>query len=135
MAYTTSLLTTAAECDELLDDARDEKRSLDRRIYNRQYTAEDSADAATERTAALAVAEAEVTTLTNVVASLPDGDYKKKQQRALRTATYRRDSLADATTGGPVATLSRQLDLAQAQAELAEVTAFIAAVEERKAAL
>lgn len=136
MAFSVNLLTTAAECDEVLDDARDDKRALDRRIYNLEYTVEDSTDSSQERTAALAAANLEVQNIASFVDALPDGDLKKRQQRALRLATDRRDSLADtSTSAGPVAALARELDLAQAQAELVEVTAFIAAVEARKAAL
>ncbi len=135
MAFSVNLLTTASDCDVALVDARSDKRALDRRVYNLGYSAEDAVENSVERAAALAAADAEVTALTSIIGTLPAGDLKAKQQTALRRATDRRDELADSRVSGPIATLARELDLAQAQAELAVVNAFIADVEARKAAI
>ena len=54
----------------------------------------------------------------------------------MRTAIYQRAKLTDRQKArGPVALLTRERDLAETEAQITEITAFIAAVSARKAAL
>ena len=131
-------LLTEAEAQESLDHGNAEKRDLDHKLRNQQFTAEDATDSAEERAKKLNTANKKVAMYTDIVAGLDDVEdatEKKIQQTALRRATDRRDELADNRTLGPVQLLERALEVAQAQAQLTKTETYITEVTARLAAI
>ena len=137
MAYSVESLITIADCDKLLADAGGDLRALLRRSDNLDYARDTTSEAAMEAQATLAGLDAEIQALTSVIPSLAEGTKARKNSEAdLREATYRRANLADRLEArGPVALLTRERSLAETDARIAEITAFISAVTARKAAL
>ena len=133
MEFPVEKLLTADECDAALKYGTAEKRDQDHALQNQQYAAENTTESADERAAKLATATTKVDLYTTLVAGLPEGDEKKAQQTALRRAIDRRDELADNRTATPVAVLTRALEVAQLEAQLAKTTTFLAEVTARKA--
>lgn len=137
MAYSVNALTTTADCDKLLAEAEGDLRALRRRSDNLDYARDTTSEAATEAQATLAGLDAEIQALTSVIPSLAEGTKARKNSEAdLREATYRRANLADRLQArGPVALLTRERSLAETDARIGEITTFITAVTERRAAL
>lgn len=131
-------LLTEQEAQEALDYGNDEKRDLDHKLRNQQFTAEDATDSAEERIKKLNTANKKVVMYTDIVAGLDDvedADEKRIQRTALRRVTARRDELADNRTLGPVELLKRALEVSQAQAQLVKTEIFISEVTARLAAI
>lgn len=137
MAYSVNLLTTVAECDAALAAADSELRDLQHREDNLDYVRENTTESATEVQAELASLTAEINALNTIIPSLADGTKARKSNEiSLRRATNRQAILNDKQDSrGPVALLTRELNLAQVQAQITETNAFKAAVVARKAAL
>lgn len=136
MAYTVSLLTSEADCDELLEQNADELRTLRHRAASYDYERENSTDNAAEVAVELTEVESKITVLTTSLASLAEGELKRKWTRDLEIATARRNTLRyRQSTHGVVAVLLRERELAQVNVQIAEAEAFKAAVEARKAQL
>ncbi|UYZ61366.1 hypothetical protein [Hymenobacter weizhouensis] len=137
MAYSVNALTTTADCDKLLGKAEDDLRALRHRSDNLDYARDTTSESATEAQATLAGLDAEIQALTTVIPTLAEGTKARKNSELdLREATYRRANLADRLDArGPVALLTRERSLAETEARIAEITAFVTAVTARKAAL
>lgn len=136
MDYSVELLTTEDDCDQLLEQNADELRTLRHRAASYDYQRETSTDTAAEVAAELTGVDAEITSLTAALPTLPEGDMKRKRTRELEVATARRNTLRHRQGNqGALAVLNRENDLAQVNAQIAEAEAFKAAVEARKAAL
>ena len=137
MAYSVNLLTTVAECDAALAAADSELRDLQHREDNLDYVRENTTESATEVQAELASLTAEINALNTIIPSLADGTKARKSNEiSLRRATNRQAILNDKQDSrGPVALLTRELNLAQVQAQITETNAFKAAVVARKTAL
>ncbi|WP_210518335.1 hypothetical protein [Hymenobacter terricola] len=135
MAYSVNLLTTAAECDAALALAATELRDLNHRGDNLDYTRENTTDSATEIQAEMASLTAEIGALNTIIPTLAAGTKARKTNEVnLRRATNRQADLTDRQESrGPVALLTRELDLAQVQVQITETNAYIAAVTARKA--
>jgi peptidoglycan hydrolase CwlO-like protein len=136
MAYTLTLLTTAAECDAVLKYAKNDKKDLQYKKLQLTRSLEDFNENSTELNDQLAALTAEVTTLTTVIAGLADGPYKTEQNKKLKKAEY---SLFLATSrknkNGSPAQLERELELEQADQQIAAVETFISQVTTHKAGL
>ena len=137
MAYTVSALTTTADCDKLLVDAESDLKALRHRASNLDYARDSTSEATSETQATLVSLDAEIQALTSVIPTLAEGTKARKNNEIdLRTATYRRARLTDKQEArGPVALLTRERDLAETEAQVTEVEAFIAAITARKASL
>jgi septal ring factor EnvC (AmiA/AmiB activator) len=137
MAYSVNLLTTPADCDSALALAEARLRDLQHRADNLDYSRENSADSATEVQAELASLDAEITALNAIIPTLADGTKARKTNEvSLRRATNRQAILNDKQDlRGPVALLTRELDLAQMQAQITEANTFKTAITARRAAL
>ncbi|TYZ14397.1 hypothetical protein FY528_01315 [Hymenobacter lutimineralis] len=131
------LLTTAAECDAVLDAAQNELRDLGVRETVLTAQGDRTSESAANSTADLAAQKAIIDALTPVIDTLPAGSRTRLSTEAnLRRATQRRDNLlAGQQVYGAIAALNRALDLRQVQAQITEVNLFITEVTTRKAAL
>ncbi|MES2650052.1 MAG: hypothetical protein V4717_24460 [Bacteroidota bacterium] len=136
MAYTLSLLTTAADCDAVLKFANKEKKDLDYRILQLGRSLENYSENNTESDAELLALNAEITGLTSVLATLPLGESWTDNDMKLKKAQYSLYLLnAHMNKNGKPAQLERELELEYANQKLASVTSFLADVTTRKAAL
>ncbi|MCI1187785.1 hypothetical protein MON38_10170 [Hymenobacter sp. DH14] len=132
-----NLLTAAADCDAAIAVADSELRDLQHREDNLDYVRENSTESATEVQAEMASLTAEIDALNTIIPTLAAGTKARKTNEiSLRRATNRQAILNDKQDSrGPVALLTRELNLAQVQAQITETTAFKTAVVARKAAL
>jgi len=137
MAYSVNLLTTVADCDNVLKVADEELRVLCKRLIDFDYQHENTSNAAIDLTSELTGLEAEIVFLTPLIAALPTGsDSRSKRETQLRRATDRRDELTDRQGARrAVALLSRELAYGQTQTHITETSSFVAAVKARKAAI
>ncbi|MBO0356498.1 hypothetical protein J0X19_00945 [Hymenobacter sp. BT186] len=124
MALDVTVLTTRAECDEVLDDLAAELDGYQQRTSNLEFadrrTSRSQADAAGQ----LAGVEAEIAAYTAILAS-PDitATMRKQNETKLRRANDRRDNLTD--TGSSRSAASRLLaavDTQQVQAQVDVLT-------------
>ena len=136
MNYSVNKLTTVAECDQVLAHANNEKRTLLFRKSNMTYSQENSSTTSDQVSAAIAVTQAELAGVVNILPTLPEGDvkedYKRKQvklENKLDDLGFRRQDV------GAARLLIRELELGQIDAELAETDACIAAITARRAGL
>ena len=133
MPYSVELLTTEAECGQLLTHNADQLRTLRHNAEGHDYQRENSAETATEVADELATAERDVTELTAAVAALADGEQKRKRTRELEIATAHRNTARyKQGSQGAVAVLEREDALEQTNARIGKAEAFKAAIEGRK---
>ncbi|GAA3935769.1 hypothetical protein [Hymenobacter algoricola] len=137
MEYSLNLLTTVADCDTLLAKAASDQRVLQHRSDNYDYAREASGETATEIQASLASLDAEISSLNTIIPTLAAGTRARKRNEVeLRDAIHARAGLLDRQAArGPVALLSRERDVAETDAQIAEITNFIAVITARRAAL
>jgi hypothetical protein len=136
MSYTLSLLTTAADCDTVLKYAANDKKDLEYKKLQLSRSLDDISENSAEIEAQIVSLTNEVTTLTNVIAGLADGNYKNDQVKKLKRAEYNL-FLAQSrkSKNGSPAQLERELELEQAEQQLVSVNDFIGQVTTHKATL
>ncbi|WP_316823843.1 hypothetical protein [Pedobacter miscanthi] len=136
MNYSVSTLTSAADCDELLnliqkenDDLAFQKISLERQ--QKKY-----AETTIEVSSEITLVQAELDAINIVLASLPEGptrlDNIKKQKR-LEYSLFLLNNRK--TSYGAITLLEKEFNFARILKELEEATAFVAAIQTRKAEL
>ncbi|GAB2871035.1 hypothetical protein [Hymenobacter ruber] len=135
MAFSTNLLTTQAECDALLATKQRERTGLNNRLNNLQFQLDnwdDSTSAGTE----LAATQALIAGLTPVVAALPDGDDKRRNQNQLNRYETRVNNLTSKMENyGATAKLEKELDRDTLTSDIATLDTFVTAVTTRRAEL
>lgn len=136
MAYSVNQLTTAAQCDAvlaLLTEAR-ETLDLQQRVLDKRR--DNLSEGATETSAGLSGITSEITAITDLIATLPEGPTRSGYERRKRGLERRQSQLQDRQLDfNPVALIDREFDVACLTASLAEATALEAAVRARKATL
>lgn len=136
MSYSVNLLTTASDCDNLLAKLAKEKDDLDFRITQVSRQRKSYQLNSVEIAADLQAAEGEITTLTAMLETMANGDRKEKTITDLDRAKLRKRVLLDRQKDyGSIALIEREVELSMTIVQLAEITAAIAEVEARKAAL
>lgn len=128
-------MLTKADCQAVLDQVADDRS----RFVFRQTVATRSQDISTSSAAHiaadLAVANANINLLTTLIPTLPASDQPARELEK-RKFERQRDALTDRQqSGGAVALVERELEAKLVVLQLAEVDAFIAAVQARQAAL
>ena len=135
MAFSVNLLTTVAQCDALLGTKQRERTGMVNRLNNLQFQLDnwdDSTSAATELTATQTL----ITSLTPIVAALPEGDDKRRNQNQLNRYETRANNLTSKVENyGVLALLDKELDRDTLTGDIATLDAFVAAVTTRRAAL
>ncbi|TGE20115.1 hypothetical protein [Hymenobacter elongatus] len=137
MALDLSILTTQAECGEVLDDLTAELASYQNRDTNLDYADTRSEQVKAKVKALLAGVEAEITAFTTILATadLPE-NVRKQNETKLRRATFRRANLND--QGSARSNAERFLaavDAEQVDAQVAVLTSAQTKVTERRATL
>jgi hypothetical protein len=136
MAYSVTRLTTKAECDDLLEKARAEKKSVAYRrdgfeIQQNNYR-ERSIDVQSE----LKSVQAQLGVLNTVIPALPEGDQKEEEITKLKKLEVRERQLKSLNEDfGVLALLEKELEVDRATKEEESIDAFIVAIEARKAQL
>jgi hypothetical protein len=135
MAFSVNLLTTAAQCDALLATKQRERTGLVNRLNNLQFQL-DNWDDATSAETELTATQTLIAGLTPVVAALPDGDDKRRNQNQLNRYQTRANNLTSKVENyGVLAQLEKELDRDTLTGDIATLDTFVAAVQARRAAL
>ena len=135
MAFSVNLLTTAVQCDALLATKQRERTGLVNRLNNLQVQLDnlnDSTSAETELTATQTL----IAGLTPVVAALPGGDDKRRNQNQLNRYQTRANNLTSKVENyGTTSLLEKELDRDTLTGDIATLDTFVTAVSTRRAAL
>lgn len=136
MNYTVQNLTQVADCDVLLSLAQKEKADLTFRKLSVERLTDRYAETSVEVATQLQGVIAELAAVESYIAILPDGPIKDEAVDKKTRLEYKKFLLEGRVESyGVVALLEKQMDLGRVEQEIAEVDAFMAAVEARKAAL
>ena len=136
MNYTVQNLTQVADCDVLLSWAQKEKADLTFRKLSVERLTDRYAETSVEVATQLQGVIAELAAVDSYIAILPDGPIKDEAVDKKTRLEYKKFLLEGRVESyGVVAILEKQMDLGRVEQEIAEVDAFVAAVEARKAAL
>jgi hypothetical protein len=136
MPYSVSSITTAADCDLLINMTNKQKNDLAYRKLSLERQRANYAETSLELEAELQTVNAEAAALDAVIATLPDGDVKDDNVTRKKRLELKQFLLTEKKENyGGVALLDKEYDLARVNQELTETDAFIAALEARKAAL
>lgn len=136
MNYSVQNLTQVADCDVLLSWAQKEKADLTFRKLSVERLTDRYAETSVEVATQLQGVIAELAAVDSYIAILPDGPIKDEALDKKTRLEYKKFLLEGRVESyGVVALLEKQMDLGRVEQEIAEVDAFVAAVEARKAAL
>ena len=136
MNYTVQNLTQVADCDVLLSWDQKEKADLTFRKLSVERLTDRYAETSVEVATQLQGVIAELAAVDSYIAILPDGPIKDEAVDKKTRLEYKKFLLEGRVESyGVVALLEKQMDLGRVEQEIAEVDAFVAAVEARKAAL
>jgi len=136
MAYSVNSLTSAADCDLMLDVAEKQKSDLSFRKISLERRQTQYAENAVEFEADLQVTTSELSALGTIIAALPEGQVKDDnitRQKRLELKLFLLNEKKE--DFGGIALVDKEFDLARVIKELEETDAFITAVQARKAAL
>lgn len=136
MNYSVQNLTQVADCDVLLSLAQKEKADLTFRKLSVERLTDRYAETSVEVATQLQGVIAELAAVDSYIAILPDGPIKDEALDKKTRLEYKKFLLEGRVESyGVVALLEKQMDLGRVEQEIAEVDAFMAAIEARKAAL
>ncbi len=134
--YNLNLISSKEEIDLLLRMANRDKRAANVRKETLSLRNENASENEAERAADILSAQTDVASLTSLIDSLPAGT-RKEQEITKKMAVEVR--LRRLTQGGsaenPVSIVERSYDVDLIEKEMTAIDAFIAAVNERSAAL
>jgi len=136
MNYNVSKLTTAAECDKAIALATERKADLqfEQTVSGKQFSDQDKAIQQSQID--LITVKAQITGMETVIAALPAGTDKVDYEGRLRRLNDRKDNLEERLhKGGPASLLDTELDAALYSVQIAEIDAYIAAINAHKATL
>jgi len=136
MNYSVINLTQIADCNVLLTWAAKEKADLEFKKLSDQRLTTRYAETSLELDAILQGVLAEIAATDTIIAVLPDGPSKDDAINKKTRLEYKKFLLETRKESyGTVALLEKEMDLGRIYQEIAEVDAFVAAVEARKAEL
>jgi chromosome segregation ATPase len=136
MPLSVTLLTTQADCDQVLADLDEARKNLDFRRLQLERNRDNATERATTLDADIASTEAEVNSLNAVIASLPDGNTKTEMQNRLRRADFRLFSLQQRKSQfGTTAVVLFESQLNETNLRIGSLDTDIGEVQGRKSAL
>lgn len=136
MNYSVINLTQVADCNILLTWAAKEKADLEFKKLSDQRLTTRYAETSLELDAILQGVLAEIAATDTIIAVLPEGPSKEDAINKKTRLEYKKFLLETRKESyGTVALLEKEMDLGRVYQEIAEVDAFVAAVEARKAEL
>ncbi|MBF0695013.1 MAG: hypothetical protein IR153_08150 [Flavobacterium sp.] len=136
MNYSLHNLTAVADCDVLIQRATREKADLDYKKLSEERMTVRFAETSQELEADLQGVVAEIAATETIISMLPEGPSKEDAINKKIRLEYRKFLLETRKESyGTVALLEKEMDLARVNKEIAEVEAFIAVIEEKRAQL
>ena len=136
MNYSVSNLTQVADCNALLAWAGKEKADLSFKKLSDERLTVRYAETSLELDAILQGVLAELAATETIIAVLPEGPTKEDAINKKVRLEYKKFLLETRKESyGSVALLEKEMDLGRVNQEIAEVDAFIVAVEAQKATL
>ena len=136
MNYSVQNLTQVSDCNALLTWAAREKSDLNFKKLSDERLTVRFAETSQELEAILQGVLAELAATETIIAVLPEGPSRDEAINKKTRLEYKKFLLENRKESyGTVALLEKEMDLARVEQEIEEVDAFIAAVEEKKAAL
>ncbi|QBZ98850.1 hypothetical protein [Flavobacterium sangjuense] len=136
MNYSVHNLTQVSDCNALLTWAAREKSDLNFKKLSDERLTVRFAETSQELDAILQGVLAELAATETIIAVLPEGPSKDEAINKKTRLEYKKFLLENRKESyGTVALLEKEMDLARVEQEIEEVDAFIAAIEEKKAAL
>ena len=136
MNYSVQNLTQVSDCNALLTWAAREKSDLNFKKLSDERLTVRFAETSQELDAILQGVLAELAATETIIAVLPEGPSKDEAINKKTRLEYKKFLLENRKESyGTLALLEKEMDLARVEQEIEEVNAFIAAVEEKRAAL
>ena len=136
MNYSIANLTVVADCNTLLAWAAREKADLNYKKITIERVSQKYAETSLGLDAEIQGVIAEIAATETIIAALPDGPSKEAAQDKKVTLEYKKFVLENRKENyGTVALLQKESELGRIDQELAEVDAFVTAVEARVLAL
>ncbi len=136
MSYSTSKITTVADCDLLLAWAAKEKADLNFKKLSEERLTDNYSTTSVEINAELQSVVTEISATETIIATLPEGNNKEdavKKKVRLEDKKFLLENRKESY--GVVALLEKELDLTKVTLELAEIDALTAAITKRKGEL
>jgi hypothetical protein len=136
MNYSISSLMQVADCDSLVAWAAREKADLNYKKITIERVAQKYAETSVGLDAEIQGVIAEIAATEIIIAALPEGPSRETAVDKKVTLEYRKFVLENRKENyGTVALLQKESELGRIDQELAEVDAFMAAVEARRLSL
>lgn len=136
MSYSTSKITTVADCDLLLAWAAKEKADLNFKKLSEERLTNNYSTASIEIDAELQSVLTEITATETIIAALPAGNSKDEAVKKKVRLEYKKFLLENRKESyGVVALLEKELDLTKVTLELAEIDTFTDSITTRKGEL
>ncbi len=136
MSYSTSKITTVADCDLLLAWAAKEKADLNFKKLSEERLTNNYSTSSIEIDAELQSVVTDIAATETIIAALPPGNSKDDAVKKKTKLEYKKFLLENRKESyGVVALLEKELDLTKVTLELTEIDTFTDAITTRKAAL
>ncbi|MDJ1468671.1 hypothetical protein [Xanthocytophaga flava] len=136
MALTLTLLTTKADCNKVLDQLSDLKSDLEYKQIATTRNRDNASDRASDIEATLASAEAEVDSLTAIIAVLPEGTTKTEMETRKVKAEYKLFTAQQRKLQyGTTAVVLRESELDEIEQRLSVIDGSMSAITNHKATL
>lgn len=136
MALSVNLLTTQADCNQVIAELTQTKETLEFNRLRFDRSKETATDRSTSLDTDIAATQAEQTSLIAVIASLPDGPTKTEMEVRKTIADFRLFQLGQRKlNSGTTAVILFESQINEIDQRLTAINADIAEVEARKAAL
>ena len=132
MSYSIANLTQVTDCNALLAWAARERADLNYKKITNERVTQKYAETAVGLEAEIQGVVAEIAATETIIAALPEGPSKEAQMDKKTRLEYRKFVLENRKENyGTVALLQKESELGRIDREIAEVDAFVAAVEAR----
>ncbi len=136
MNYSVNNLTQVSDCDALLAWAAKEKADLTYKKISEERLTTKFAETSQELEAVLQGVLAEMAATDTIISVLPEGPSKEDALNKKTRLEYKKFLLENRKESyGVVALLEKEMDLARVNQEIAEVEAFMAAIDAKKQTL
>ncbi|MEO8772622.1 MAG: hypothetical protein ABI402_21175 [Ferruginibacter sp.] len=136
MTYSFTLLSSKEDCDAMISIANKNKAALAYKKITLLHKKEISTGNAVEIETELQAVNAELASLETVIASLPEGDIKKDYLSRKTKLEFKKFTLNENKESyGVLSLLDTEIDIGCIDKDVEETDAFIAGINDRKAAL